>query len=133
MTLARRVGLKRGASLKRTTRLTSTTPLQRHTALNPVSKRRKAERPEREATRKVVLERDPICRFPGCRFPSTEVHELQRGQKRASTYLRPERCVGLCGYDPPHFTDHHRYVTEHPLEARALELAYRSWEEVPPQ
>lgn len=129
MTLTRRVGLKRGAPLRRTGRLTSTTPLQRRKGVNPVSKRRKDEKPERDACCAVVLERDRICVYPGCHFPSEQVHELQRGQMRAATYLDPKKCRGLCATQG---ANHHQWITEHPDAAHELGLVYWSWEEVPP-
>lgn len=112
--------------LRRTTGLTSRIPLRRHKGVNPVSKRRQRERPQRDGCRAIVLARDRVCRYPGCHFPSEEVHELQRGQMRASTYLDPTRCIGLCA-------PHHLIVTLNPDAAHELGLAYKSWEEVPPQ
>ena len=125
MTLTRRVGLKRGAPLHRTTRLTSITPLQRRKGVNPMSQRREDERPERDACRAVVLERDRICVYPGCRSESTDVHELHRGAGRHADYLDPEKCRGMCRL-------HHDWATREPLAAHELGLACWSWEAVPP-
>lgn len=116
--------------LRRTAGLTSHTPLRRHKGVNPVSKRRQRERPQRDACCAIVLARDRVCRYPGCQFPSEEVHELQGGFMRALTYLNPEACIGLCAVRG---ANHHQWVTEHPVEAHDLGLAYWSWEEVPPQ
>lgn len=128
----KRTPLKRGAPPQRRTPLRATATLTRRKGVNPVSQTRKDEQWKRDACRAVVLARDPICRYPGCREASTDVHELHRGAGRRSAYLDPLKCIGLCGFDAPHYTDHHRWVTEHPVEARALELAYWSWEEIPP-
>ena len=124
--LQRRTPLKRTVAfvrpsvpLPRRVGLQSTTPLRK------VSEKRRQERPERDACEVEVLARDPICKFPGCRFASTEVHELQRGQMRALTYLDPEKCIGLCGFLG---ANHHQWVGEHPQEAHDLGLAKWSWE-----
>ena len=119
--LQRRTGLKpSGKPLQRTTGLPRS-----HSALKPFSEKRRQERPERDACEAEVLARDPICCFPGCRFASTEVHELQRGQMRALTYLDPDKCIGLCGFLG---ANHHFWVTTHPQEAHDLGLAKGSWE-----
>lgn len=119
--LQRRTGLKpSGKPLQRTTGL----PRSR-SALKPFSAKRRREQPQRDACEAEVLARDVLCRYPGCRFASTEVHELQRGQMRALTYLDPAKCIGLCGFLG---ANHHQWVGEHPQEAHDLGLAKWSWE-----
>jgi hypothetical protein len=106
--------------LRRTVGLTSRTPLHRRTGVNPVSKRRQAERPQRDSCRAIVLERDGTCRYPGCRAESTDVHELHRGAGRHADYLDPESCRGMC-------RPHHDFVSLNPNAARELGLALRNW------
>ncbi|MFN2592336.1 MAG: hypothetical protein ABR532_05830 [Candidatus Dormibacteria bacterium] len=128
MSLSRRTPLKRGSSLQRRTPLTAAAPLRRHVGLTAsrkplpsMSDRRKAELPERQECRRIVLERDPICVFPGCTRPSTEVHELHRGAGRHTDYLDPKLCRGVCWL-------HHGWTTRNPAKARRLGLALRTGE-----
>ena len=125
--------MKRGTPLRRTPMPPRKTPmprgkveLKRTTSLNPISEQRRKEKPQRDACRAVVLERDPTCRYPGCRLPSEDVHELHRGAGRHADYLDPSKCIGLC-------RPHHSVVTLNPDAAHELGLAYRSWETVPDQ
>lgn len=83
--------------------------------LAPMSKKRKAEAPERARVRAVVIARDGGCRaavlLPGrCRSPfrdrpPLEVHEVESRARRPGSHLDPDLCVALCQF-------HHDMVTE---------------------
>lgn len=117
MILTRRVGLKRGAPLRRTARLTSTTPLQRRTGLNPVSQHRKDEKPERDAGRRpkspraalrdtadglfstVVRSRASGCELrlsPDCRGTAEHCCHLISRKRWATRWLDDNAAVGCC-------------------------------------
>jgi hypothetical protein len=84
------------------------------------SAKRIAERPARKDCVAIVLERDPLCVFPGCQEPSTEAHE-RKFRSRGGSPTDPENCCGLCH-------DHNQWVHLHNEEATALGLAVPSWE-----
>ena len=97
--------------------------------MRPVSDRRAAQLDERARVRDIVLRRDLRCRGYGltpvrCDIWSTDCHELKRGAWRADCWLDPARCVGVC-------RPCHRWITEHPEEARPLGLALRSGDPYP--
>lgn len=88
------------------------------------SDRRKAEQPERDATRQEVLRRAGWqCQYrdlvpwvrcatrPGRR--DLEVDELRGGAQRSTEYLDPEQCRATC-------PAHHDYKTEHKHEVLGL-------------
>jgi hypothetical protein len=94
--------------------------------VRPVSTKRTAQQPERDACRSAVLARDRTCRGRGltpveCGVTPTDVHELGRGAYRASCWLNPDLCIALCRRC-------HRWVTDHPTRARELGLALAGWE-----
>jgi hypothetical protein len=94
--------------------------------VRPVSTKRAAQATERAACRQAVLARDYRCRGLGiapvaCDVVPSEVHELGRGAYRASCWLVPDLCLGLC-------RPCHRWVTEHPRHAQELGLALAGWQ-----
>jgi hypothetical protein len=91
-----------------------------------VSTKRAALAQQRAACRQAVLARDRHCRGLGltpvnCDVVPSEVHELGRGAYRASCFLEPELCLGLC-------RPCHQWVTEHPRDAQELGLALPGWQ-----
>lgn len=113
--------MNRTVALQRRTPLRAKTGMPRSTKPLPArSEKRKALQSARDACRREVLLRDPVCRRCGA-APSTEVHELHRGQLRAVTFTDADLCRGLC-------RTCHDWVTEHPAEAHAEGLSRWSWE-----
>jgi hypothetical protein len=116
--------------LTRKTPLRQKKPMDRSGRITPRSKKTIAELPERQRVRQIVLERDRICRGRGvtpveCAIHASEVHELKRGANRRECYLDPDKCIGLC-------VPCHRWITDHPAEARPLGLALRTGDPFPP-
>lgn len=101
------------------------TPLKRGKPVRRISEKRRSELPERDAVRQKVLARDRVCRGYGltpvtCRRTPSEVHELGRGAYRRSCWLNEDLCIALCG-------PCHRWVTNNPRPAQAMQLALPGW------
>ena len=98
----------------------------KRSGIRPVSRKRAAQKPLRDACVNIVLRRDVRCRGAGltpvnCSGAATEVHELGRGAYRQSCWLIPEMCLGLCSIC-------HRWVTLNPDLAEELGLALRGYQ-----
>lgn len=126
----KRTPLNRGKPLERGKPLLRGKPMPREPKrLAPTSKKRRADLPERAKVRAAVLARDRECRGRGltpvaCTVWSSDVHELKRGANRASCWLDPARCIGLC-------RTCHDWVTDQPKLARPLGLALRTGDPFP--
>lgn len=78
--------------------------------INPVSKKRREQIPQRSALREAQLRRRPDCeaRLSNCTRKATDVHEIINRSQRSTSWLEPELFVSLC-------RSCHQWVTEHPL------------------
>ena len=92
-----------------------------------VSSRRKREKPQRDAVRAAVLERDGYeCQAAGlvlhvaCWGP-LDVHEPIPRSAWPGVHLLPDRATSIC-------RGHHCWVDANPAEAHALGLHGYSWE-----
>lgn len=91
------------------------------------SDKTKARRPERKAVVEQVHERDQSCRaaeaFPDieCTPWQLDVHEVLTRGRGGSPY-DASNAILLC-------RNHHRWITEHPIEARAGGFVRNSWED----
>ena len=88
--------------------------------LPPVSPRRKAERPQRDAVRAAVLERDGGCQaahlFDTPCVAPFDTHEVVRRSAWSGGYLVEPNCILLC-------RRHHEVATVNPLLAERLGLS----------
>ena len=97
----------------------------------PVSKKRRKENRKRKKLTDSMKANGPVmCQFlqrvpvddhsycvDGCGFRADDLHEVV-SRARGGSITDPENCVPLC-------RQHHRWVTEHPLEAAELGLSKR--------
>lgn len=121
MTLERREPLKRKKPMKRGSSQLKRAPIKKRS-----SKMSKVY-VERRALVERVLREQPVCAWPDCTRRSTEVHEIKSRARSGSTehaILCRQNCVGLCH-------EHHRRVTENPLEAEGMGLSVHSWAPCP--
>lgn len=103
----------RGKIMASTPRKAST-GIPKRSKLRPVSKKQAKINTEYTKLRKVFMEENPICMWPGCNAPSVECHHSEgRGAK---TTLKIESFRALCS------EHHHQGVHAHPNEARKLGL-----------
>lgn len=70
-----------------------------------------------------LLSERPRCEYKQivfeCQQRSTEIHEVL-SRARGGSILDESNCRALCH-------EHHRYITDHPLEAERLGLSKRRW------
>lgn len=102
----------------------------KRTPLARVSRKRKRDLGKRNEVRLVVLERDRTCQADGlapgsCATyggrASLEVHEVLARSQSSISWLTPADCIAVC-------PKHHDWITEHPLEAKALGLRRSTWD-----
>lgn len=90
-------------------KLKTTTPVR----IKPVSDKRQDELKIYRIKRDEYLKRNPICEFPGCLSTDIELHH-KKGR------------IGLLLTDDRYFCSlcrkHHRWVEEHPEEAKKMNL-----------
>lgn len=87
-----------------------------------MSRKRRREQAERRKAMLAAFGSDPLCRaqLKGCDVRASDGHELKR-RSQGGDPTDPAHVIPLC-------RPCHRWVTEHPREARALGLTRWSWE-----
>lgn len=119
--------MKRSGPPQRKTPLAkSASPLKR-TRINPVSKKRQDEKPERDKVREAVLKRDDftcqargITDGPDCWGP-LDIDEIISRARMPGGHLNIDNCQVLC-------RGHNLYKEDDPLWALRHGLAKNSWE-----
>lgn len=95
-------------------------PIERKpTKISPVSKSRAAALEKYRRLRDEYFKEHPICEFPGCNSTKVTLHHM-RG--RIGSFLTNKKYFkSLCW-------PHHRYVEDHPSEAKKLGLSLKKLE-----
>jgi hypothetical protein len=96
----------------------------RRVPIKKISSKRTALAADRKRCREIVLARaQGRCQVTlphTCQGEACDVHEIKR-RGQGGSILDPANCVACC-------RNGHRYLHDHPAEARAMGLLKRSWE-----